>query len=470
MGRIAGLAVIFLCLSGNPWVGNVWAQGGLPPQVAADINAAAASERGDSGLLLSRVNASIVYYPAHVEEIIATAIEAAPSTATGSWSRQSGPSPGFGGVFWAGANAGQRTAPVKRAKASRTTYSATQPPQRPALPPQTASTRPPPHSLSPDYELGLRTVVTTGETDWNHDASAGGTLGNPTSRLIYQDADVLALEIHGRAALLREYFVRGNIGFGVETLGDGNLRDNDWLTGQVLFSSTDSVLSDTGMFYITADVGREMLTFGEGQGSLALFMGFQYWREKYEAFGLYNRLTGAQTISTSTAVIRNKVEWYSFRLGALGAYRLGDRLSWIADVAIIPYTDMHNEDSHLLRSDLGAVPNIVMDGWGWGFQGETGLSYSLTQNWTATLDFRYWSLMSDGDITFSANTSLPRRCRSTTSTPSATEPRWVLPMVSEIRVPDWRLRGRLNHPPYPSSTLVMSGRLARSAQSTGDRA
>ena len=263
-----------------------------------------------------------------------------------------------------------------------------------------------------DYELGVGLVYTTGQTDWNHDASTtlcnGIPCGNPTSELIYEELDTLALEFNGRVSLRRlgsgfsKSFVRGNVGFDVDS-GDGNLRDDDWQVGQVLFSSTDSWIPGTDLFYLTADVGHEWLTFGEGRGSLALFMGYSYWTEENEAYGAYNRLTGAQAISTAIRVINNKVEWHSFRLGALAELPLSDRLNLTADVAFIPYADMHNEDSHLLRGDLGAVPNIVMDGSGLGFQGEVGLAYDLTQNWAAALGFRYWNLQGDGDITFAPN-------------------------------------------------------------------
>ena len=262
-----------------------------------------------------------------------------------------------------------------------------------------------------DYELGVGLVYTTGQTDWNHDASTAG-LGNPASELIYEELDTLALEFNGRVSLRRlgsgfsKSFVRGNVGFDVDS-GDGNLRDDDWQVGQVLFSSTDSEIPGTDLFYLPADVGHEMLTFGEGRGSLALFMGYSYWTEENEAYGAYNRLTGAQAISTAIRVINNKVEWHSFRLGALAEFSLNDRLNLTADVAFIPYADMHNEDSHLLRGDLGAVPNIVMDGSGLGFQGEVGLAYDVTQNWVAALGFRYWNLQGDGDIVFSANTPTP---------------------------------------------------------------
>ena len=260
-----------------------------------------------------------------------------------------------------------------------------------------------------DYELGMGLVYTTGQTDWNHDAtSASALLGNPTSELTYEELDMLALEFNGRVSLrglgsgFSKYFVRGNVGFDVDS-GDGNLRDDDWNAAQVLTSSTDSVIPGTDLFYLTADVGHEMLTFGEGRGSLALFMGYSYWTEENEAYGAYNRLTGAQAISTAIRVINNKVEWHSFRLGALAEFSLNDRLNLTADVAFIPYADMHNEDSHLLRGDLGAVPNIVMDGSGLGFQGEVGLAYDLTQNLEAALGFRYWNLQGDGDITFAPN-------------------------------------------------------------------
>ncbi len=267
-----------------------------------------------------------------------------------------------------------------------------------------------------DYELGMGLVYTTGQTDWNHDAtSASALLGNPTSELTYEELDTLALEFNGRVSLRRlgsgfaKSFVRGSVGFDIDS-GDGNLQDDDWLAGQVLFSSTDSVIPGTDLFYLTADVGREMLTFGKGRGSLALFMGYSYWTEENEGWGLYNRLTGATARTTDVQVFNNKVEWHSFRLGALAEFPLNDRLSLTADVAFIPYADMHNEDSHLLRTvmtDFGPVPNIIMDGSGLGFQGEVGLAYDLTQNWAAALDFRYWNLQGDGDITLGVDSTTP---------------------------------------------------------------
>lgn len=259
-------------------------------------------------------------------------------------------------------------------------------------------------------EVGVTTWISNGQTDWNHDASGVNPLfGNPTSVLTYKDVDTTILEFNAKVPLPASFFVRGNIGVGVIQIGDGNLRDDDFFAGQVLFSSTDSVIADTDVFYVTLDVGRPIVRFGNN-GSLSPFVGLQYWREKYEAFGIVDLFPGGGDLPTSTLVFTNKVEWISFRLGAIASTQLTDSLNLSVDAVFIPFTDMNNEDSHHLRTDpadLGPVPNIIMNGRGQGFQGEAKLGYEFTDNLTASLGFRYWTMMSDGDIVFGPNSTSP---------------------------------------------------------------
>jgi len=255
----------------------------------------------------------------------------------------------------------------------------------------------------PGMHLGIGIVKTSGTTDWNHDASsASATLGNPSSELTYEDDGTVVLELDGRMQFERGYFIRGNLGIGATFGAEGNLRDDDFLAGQTLFSSTDSAIPDTDIFYLTVDVGKEIINIDQNRISVSLFTGFQYWREEHEATGLFNLLTNQQTRTSDVSVISNVVEWKSFRLGALGTYKPNERMGWTFDLAFVPYTAMHNEDSHLLRtaaSSLGPAPNVIMDGSGFGFEGAVGFIYALTSNWVAVVDFRYWQLMSDGDIT-----------------------------------------------------------------------
>jgi hypothetical protein len=294
------------------------------------------------------------------------------------------------------------------------------PPPRPFRPAFDPTPAPPPSlkpkpgrhaTLLPDLELSAGVVWTSGVTTWNHDGtSASSALGNPSSELTYEDVDAAVLEFGAKMKFGRGWFARGTAGFGLAEIGTGNFRDDDFLAGQVLFSSTDSPIPETDLFYISADVGRTFVRTADDRLSLSLFAGFQYWHEEYSAYGLYNRLTNTQTQSDDTLVLTNSVEWSSVRLGALASYRPSARLQWTADVAFIPYSAMHNEDSHWLRtgaSQLGPAPNVIMDGDGFGFQGQLGLEYFLTPRLAMNLDFRYWSLMSDGEITTGVSTSSP---------------------------------------------------------------
>lgn len=246
-----------------------------------------------------------------------------------------------------------------------------------------------------------------GQTDWNHTDDRFPTIaGDPTSVLEYEDVDTTILEFDAYTPLFGgPFFARGYVGVGVIQIGDGNLRDEDFFAGQVLFSSTDSVIADTDVFYVTLDVGRPILSIGDS-GSLSLIVGVQYWREKYEAFGCVQldpvgKILGIcePTIPTSTAVITNEVEWISARVGAIASAQLTDSVNLTVDAVLIPYTDMHNEDSHHLRTAFGPVPNVIMDGSGWGFQGEAKLGWEIIPDLIASIGFRYWTMMSDGDIT-----------------------------------------------------------------------
>ena len=271
--------------------------------------------------------------------------------------------------------------------------------------------------------FSVTTWISNGQTDWNHTDISGlpcvsgfPPCGDPTSVLEYEDVDTTILEFDGYTPLFGgPFFARGYVGVGVVQIGDGNLRDEDFFVGQVLFSSTDSVIADTDVFYVTFDVGRPIVNIGNN-GWLAPIVGFQYWREKYEAFGIneiadpFNLFPGTgQTVPTDVLVFTNEVEWISFRLGAITLIQLTPPpgLSLTVDAVLIPYTDMHNEDSHHLRDDLGPVPNIIMDGSGWGFQGEAKLGYEISPDLIASIGFRYWTMMSNGDITFGPNTAAP---------------------------------------------------------------
>ena len=63
-----------------------------------------------------------------------------------------------------------------------------------------------------------------------------------------------------------------------------------------------------------------------------------------------------------------------------------------------------DEDSNLLRGDLGRPPNVEDRGIGWGYQFEAALRYDFTPGWSAGTGVRYWYAEVDGKASSSIST------------------------------------------------------------------
>jgi hypothetical protein len=255
------------------------------------------------------------------------------------------------------------------------------------------------------WEVGIRWWQSRGKTQWSHNAQgAAPFFGNPTSVLTYDKLDAGSLEIVAAKRFSRGFFLSGNLGGG--NIHHGTLNDADYLAGQVKFSETNSSVTDGDLTYLTLDAGYDFLN--SWRGSLGLFGGFNYWNERVVASGLTSVVpAGASGIPNNVAVITNDARWYSMRIGVTGRLRIGDSLNLSATVAAVPYTRLHNDDSHHLRSDLGPTPNITMQGNGYGGQAEAEARYRIFKSTDIGLGVRYWKLKATGDIQFAGSSSLP---------------------------------------------------------------
>jgi len=256
------------------------------------------------------------------------------------------------------------------------------------------------------WEAGVRAWWSRGKTEWNHNAQGvAPILGNPTSVLVYDHLNARSLEIVGAKRWSRGWFVSANLGGG--GVQSGNLNDSDFLAGQQKFSETNSAITDGDLAYFTADVGYDFWR-PSWRSSLGVFGGFNYWDERVVASGVTSVVpAGGPSVPSSVAVITNDMRWYSFRVGLAGRAQLGDSFSLSATLAAVPYTRLHNDDSHHLRSDLGPTPNITMQGDGYGAQLEAEARYTLFKLTDIGLGVRYWRLKATGDIQFGGSSSLP---------------------------------------------------------------
>lgn len=274
-------------------------------------------------------------------------------------------------------------------------------------------------------ELGIGTWISAGDSQWSHNASAVSLLGNPTSRLTYVDrfADTNIVELTGKISVGPRWFGRLNIGGA--SIGGGRLTDDDFLTpdGGNPSSRTHSTIDGSGVWYLNADVGARIVNFPNGKGMLEGAVGFQYWRQKHEAYGVrqqscsaagatldldaddpnFNPLCdpNAASISNSQLAISNTMTWYSLRTGLQSEYHLAKWLSLHGSVVLKPINIFTNEDTHHLRVPSEFQdPSMTMLGIGFGADADIGARVYFTQSLSAQVGYRvWWNRMIDGTWT-----------------------------------------------------------------------
>jgi hypothetical protein len=245
--------------------------------------------------------------------------------------------------------------------------------------------------LQNGWELGVRYWFSDGTTQWSHNAQGiDPSLGNPTSILTYDDVRAHSLELHARKSFAGSWFVRGNAGLGAVT--DGRLIDEDFDTGQVKFSESNSPVKGNGLVYATLDVGRDIWVLSAGGGTVGLFAGYHHWRERLDTYGATWPVNsfGFADVRESVPFISNEATWNSLRLGVSWNASINARTRVSLDAAWLPYARLRNEDSHWLRSDFGPAPNVFIKGRGYGFQLDLELRHRLSDNWEAGAGFRHW--------------------------------------------------------------------------------
>ena len=264
----------------------------------------------------------------------------------------------------------------------------------------------------PRGDAGLRYWLSTGETTRSHNAQPlDPTLGNPTSVLTYENLDANALEVFGRFGFSGNWFLKGFLGVG--HVNRGVFRDEDFNAGQVRFSDTTSSVTQGRIGYGAIDIGRAQWLFSDGRISIAPFFGYSQWTESVDAYGATDHLgfIGGD-IPRDVLVITNKVVWKALRIGLAAQMSVAPRTRLDLDVALIPYSKVRNDDSHHLRTsstDLGPVPNIVLEGEGRGVQFDAELRYELRPRTELGIGLRYWYLDAyDGDRSLPNRPDVPR--------------------------------------------------------------
>jgi len=263
-------------------------------------------------------------------------------------------------------------------------------------------------------DLGVTEWFSQGETNWSHNASGlDPNLGNPSSKLKYKDTGTNVTEIAGRVQLKNKMFVRGAFGYG--SIGGGRLTDDDFLSaqgaaaqgatvsGEHRFSRTYSDIGGDNLWYLNGDLGVTAHTFQDNKGTLGVFAGLQYWRERHVATGVTQAecttvaapdpalsCPAAGTVGfRNQAVITNTTTWFSGRVGGEVEYKLDSRISVEAKVALL-LSYLNNEDVHHLRTDVAQDPSFRMTGLGVGTNTDVNLRIRIWERLYLTGGYRVW--------------------------------------------------------------------------------
>ena len=250
------------------------------------------------------------------------------------------------------------------------------------------------------FEVGTRYWYSGGSINFAF-TNMNASYGSPTSTLDWRGLEAHTGEIFARLDHAPSgFFVKAVAGGGIGTRG--RMDDRDYYAGQILFSDTTSDVKGNMISYLTVDIGWGYAPMpGAWIGG---FIGYHYWREKQTAYGILcnpidPRITGgcpaaSVPVSFSTAAIIYEPTWHALRLGFESKVAINDRLTVNGEIVGVPYAQVRNLDSHLLRSDLGPSPNgIDQSSAGFGVQAEVFVNYALTPNIEIGGGLRYWQLV-----------------------------------------------------------------------------
>jgi hypothetical protein len=260
-----------------------------------------------------------------------------------------------------------------------------------------------------NFELGVRYWYSIATTNFAF-TNGNPFFGDPTSTIDWNDMEGHSGEIFGRVEHRSTgFFVKGLVGGG--KVVSGEMIDRDFLAGGFKFSDTSSNVGGDNFKFAMVDVGvsRELPTLGLRGGA---FVGYHYWTENLTAFGVrcnaddtvapfFCGPPGSVPVPFDVAVMVYQPTWHAVRVGFDWRINYG-RWSFSGDVAGIPYAKVTNDDSHLLRQDLGPAPNIITQSrWAVGAEVDLFVNYALTSNFEVGTGFRYWGLFAQsGKVEF----------------------------------------------------------------------
>jgi hypothetical protein len=245
--------------------------------------------------------------------------------------------------------------------------------------------------------VGTNAWWSFGGSTWEHDIFGLGIAG---SKLDWKDVESPVVMATGDFAW-RFLVLSAGVGWG--QVIDGTLVDEDFALGSV-FSRTESDVRDSNIFLVNADVGLRPLRWRDSQarlGFIDVLVGYQFWREEYEAFGASPSI-GPISVPSNVKAITHEWKWHSMRVGGRFDVPTWRNLNFRLSAFFLPWSSLEVRDTHHLRTDLAQNPSVISTAkGGFGYQIDTSLTYTVFYGLAVEAGFRYWKVdMHDGSVKF----------------------------------------------------------------------
>jgi hypothetical protein len=242
-----------------------------------------------------------------------------------------------------------------------------------------------------------------GGSKWEFDP-----IGTPIgSKLNWKDVESPVVMVTGDLAW-RYLVLSAGVGWG--QVIDGTFVDEDFFKtpqGNNLFArTTTSDVSRSHILLFNADVGLRPVRYRDSYGRLGfidVLVGYQYWREEYEAWGASGFFVGTPVqIPSNVKGITHEWQWHSVRIGGRFDAPIWRDLNFRLSAFFLPWSSLEVRDTHHLRPDLAQNPSVITTGkGGFGYQLDTSLTYTFFYGLAVEAGFRYWRAdMHDGDVKF----------------------------------------------------------------------
>jgi hypothetical protein len=237
-----------------------------------------------------------------------------------------------------------------------------------------------------EVTVGTRAWLASGHFAWGFAGVASGSQVKPLSELRWRGVDALVSEVPLDVVLWQRLVLSGAFGRGDDH--GGVLIDDDFALDdhQGRFAHTRSRVEGDVM-YARGDIGARLLRWGDQhRGWLDLLVGYQYWHEKLEAFGLQGfvdlspfglNLQFPSAVPETVKVITHDYYFNSLRLGVRSQVPIVEGLAARLGVFVLPYSSFRLDDVHSLRGDLKKNPSFTSEQrGGFGVQTTAGLAYT----------------------------------------------------------------------------------------------